>query len=149
MSTYPGYDHKPSPAIVFPLQVYFSAMDQVSQGMGPLKSLARTPLEMMSFASQRAQAYIDIPARMGYCRTPSDLLREQTRFWQVACDQYAECSRRLTESWLQALIPAPGLAMPQPSQASKRPSHDYVAVVPLAPSSQDAAQGRRRALSAA
>ena len=35
----------------------------------------------------------EIPNRLGQCKTPADLFKEQTRFWQAAGADYAESSQ--------------------------------------------------------
>ena len=53
--------------------------------------------------NRRAQAYIEIPSRLSRCRSPQDLMAEQTRFMQTAFQQYQESSKRIMEAWAQAL----------------------------------------------
>lgn len=91
-----------------PFQMYFSAIDQMSQSMGPMKGYARCQLEMMGFMSRRAQAYMEIPSRLSQCRTPQDLMNEQMRFWQNAFQQYSDSSRKIMEAWAQAVVPPVG-----------------------------------------
>jgi hypothetical protein len=84
-----------------PLEAYFGNLDQLAQGMSPLKGIARWQLEALGFMSRRAQAYMEIPSRLQQCRTPQDLVNEQARFWQTSMEQYAEAARRMTEAWTQ------------------------------------------------
>ena len=89
-----------------PLHAYFGGLDSLAQSMSPWKGVARWQLEVMGFASRRAQAYMEIPSRMQQCRTPQDLFNEQARFWQTSFEQYSEAARRLTEAWQQVTLPA-------------------------------------------
>lgn len=88
-----------------PLQAYFKAVEGMSQSMGPMKGLARCQLEMAGLMSRRTQAYMEIPSRLSRCRTPQDLMSEQTRFWQTCFQQHAESSRRMMDAWMQAMTP--------------------------------------------
>lgn len=88
-----------------PFQVYFTSLDQMSQNaspmMGPMKAMARWQLECMGLMSRRAQAYMEIPSRLSRCRSPQDLIAEQTRFFQNAFQQYQESSKRIQDAWAQ------------------------------------------------
>lgn len=57
-----------------------------------VKAMAKSSAEMMSLASRRAQAYLELPARLGTCRSPQDVFAEQTRFVHTAWTQYAQCA---------------------------------------------------------
>lgn len=77
-----------------------------SKGVEPaFKAAARTNLELMTFASKRAQAMVALPSRMAACRTPHDVVNEQIRFWQTAFSQYAETTRTIATAW-SAVNPA-------------------------------------------
>ncbi|MFZ4805997.1 MAG: phasin family protein [Hyphomicrobiaceae bacterium] len=72
----------------------------VSKAAEPVaKAAARTNIECMRFASQRAQALVAVPSRLATCRTPHDLMTEQLRFWQTAVEQYAETTRHVAAIW--------------------------------------------------
>ncbi len=49
-----------------------------------MKALTVQQMELLTLASRRAQAYLGIPQRLSRCRTHSDLVNEQMRFWQTA-----------------------------------------------------------------
>jgi hypothetical protein len=119
---------------------YFNGLDTIAQGvgpmMGPIKAMARFQLEMMGLASRRAQAVMEVPSRLARCRTPQDIMSEQSRFWQTAFHQYAESSRRVMEAWTQA--------MQMPAQGNRRAERDYISFAdPREANGQGrAAQGR-------
>lgn len=89
-------------------QAYFSNLDTLMKASEPaLKGVGRWNLEVASFVARRAQAWLEIPARLGRCKTPQDILSEQLRFWQMAAAQYADGSHRLTAA-LGACAMMPG-----------------------------------------
>lgn len=78
-------------------QAYFAGLDMMMQAYEPaLRGAGRCNLELFGLMSRRAQAWLEIPARLGACRTPQDLVKEQMRFWQTAAHDYAEGAQRLT-----------------------------------------------------
>ena len=106
MSNQSGFGGFNSGAFANPFQMYFGSLDTMAQNMspmmGPMKAMARWQLETMGFMNRRAQAYMEIPSRLSRCRTPQDLMAEQTRFLQTAFQQYQESSKRIMEAWSQA-----------------------------------------------
>jgi hypothetical protein len=81
-------------------QTFCSGWDAAGFGFEPMmKAAARSNIEAVTLASQRAQAYLELPSRLGQCRTPQDLAGEQMRFWQTMAQQYTECSRRIMTTW--------------------------------------------------
>lgn len=105
-----------------------------------IKGAARWNLELVGFMSRRAQAYLEIPARVSQCRTPQDLFKEQALFWRTAVEQYMETSQRLTTVATQMMAGATGAATKQ--QPRKR---DYINVPGLGEASSDArGRGERR-----
>jgi hypothetical protein len=103
-------------------QVYFSNLEAGPQGLGPLKAIARCQLEVMGLMSRRAQALMEIPSRLGQCRTPQDLLNEQMRFWRTAGEQCAESSRRIIEASGQMALAPLGTR----GEADSRRERDYI-----------------------
>ncbi len=91
------------------------AFDQV------MRNVARCQLECQGLMSRRAQAYLELPGRVAECRTPQDLLQEQTRFWQMAFQQYAECSQKMMTSWAQVMK-----LQAADGQGAKPPVRDYL-----------------------
>lgn len=89
-----------------------------------IKGVARWNLELVGLMSRRAQAYLEIPARLSQCRTPNDVLREQTQFVRTAVEQYMDSSRRLTgvATQMMAGASASGTATAKPRQ------RDYINV---------------------
>jgi hypothetical protein len=81
-------------------QVYFGGLDSVAKGYEPaLKSLGRWNLEVVGLMTRRSQAWLEVPVRLGRCRTPVDVFNEQMRFWQSAVADYSDGWRRLTAAW--------------------------------------------------
>lgn len=106
------------------MQTYYGGLDNAAQGYEPvMKGMARMQLEMISFASRRAQAYLEMPSRLASVRTPQDLMNEQMRFWQTAASQYSEGTRRVMTAMTSMAQPPPFDAAK--SKASKR---DYLSV---------------------
>lgn len=66
------------------------------------KGATRVNLEAMCFVNRRAQAHLELTARLGQCRTPHDLFEVQARFWREAAEQYADSSRKMLDTWTQA-----------------------------------------------
>ena len=104
-----------------PFDMYFKGLESLGQGMGPMKGLARWQLEVAGFANRRVQAYMEIPTRLSRCRTPQDLMNEQTRFWQTSFQQYQESSRRIMDAWAQVATP-----MGFTAQGSEQNDRDYI-----------------------
>jgi Phasin protein len=74
-------------------QAYFAGIDRMAKTYEPaLNGLSRYNLELAGLAARRARAWFEIPATLGRCKTPQDVLGEQARFWQTAMAQY-------TQSW--------------------------------------------------
>ena len=82
-------------------------MDGVSAGLGPMKALTIQQMELLTFFSRRAQAVLGLPQRLSRCRTSSDLINEQMRFWQTAMSQYQDASTRITSAWSEAFASLP------------------------------------------
>ncbi|MEW5963144.1 MAG: phasin family protein [Pseudomonadota bacterium] len=125
------------------IETYFAGLDTSARNLEPFyKGVARWQLEAIGLASRRAQAYLEIPSRLAQCRTPQDVLAEQSRFWQNAFEQYSESSRRLAAAWAQmASMPAPGA-----NRAKSPRERDYITFPePRAASAQTAAQPARPA----
>jgi hypothetical protein len=77
-------------------QAYFTNLDMLVRGCEPaLKGVGRWNLELVGLMARRSQAWMEIPARLGRCKTPADLVGEQLRFWQAAAADYVEGSQRL------------------------------------------------------
>lgn len=87
-----------------------------------MRNVARCQLECQGLMSRRAQAYLELPGRVAACRTPQDLVQEQARFWQMAFQQYAECSQKMMTSWAQ-VMKAP---IADKKGGAKPPARDYL-----------------------
>jgi hypothetical protein len=104
------------------LQMYFGALESFGHSYDPmLKGIARAQLEMSGLMSRRAQAYLEIPARLSQCRGPHDLLNEQMRFWRIAMEEYSGSVGRITSALSSFAVPQMGL---EPDQAGA--GHDYI-----------------------
>lgn len=94
----------PGGPILNVFQTFCGGLDAAGQRFEPwMKATARSNFEVMSLMSRRAQAYMNLPARMTQCRTPQDFVAEQTQFWQTMAQHYAECSQRLMATWASVL----------------------------------------------
>jgi len=104
--------------------MYFGGLEAFGQAYDPfLKGVARTQLEMLGFFNRRAQAYMQVPARLAYCRTPQDLLYAQMQFWRSAYEDYTESAGRMTRALASAGVPnVAGLVSEE-----ARTAHDYIA----------------------
>jgi hypothetical protein len=90
-------------------QAYFGGLDRMVKSCEPmLKGAGRWNLELIGLATRRSQSWLEMPARLGKCRTPMDVLNEQVRFCQTAAADYTEGWRRLTAAWC-ACATVPGL----------------------------------------
>ena len=90
-------------------QTYFAGLDRIAKTYEPaVNGLSRYNLEIAGLAARRARAWFEIPTTLGRCKTPQDLLGEQTRFWQTAMVQYTESWHRLS-AVLGSFAVAPGL----------------------------------------
>lgn len=101
-------------------QPNIAGLDNVALAFQPfLKGLVRCQLEAAGFASQRAQAYLEIPSRLALVRTPQDLFNEQTRFWQTAFQQYNDSTRRMQAAVVSMATP-PTFGAGETSKGRKR-----------------------------
>jgi hypothetical protein len=98
-----------------------------------IKAFACGSAELLSLASRRMQAYMELPMRLGSCRSPHELLAEQTRFAQTAWAQYTECTTRLFTTFQSLARPSEGLveawqsALNAPAVwSAQREAHDYL-----------------------
>lgn len=125
------------------LETYFAGLDASARSLEPFyRGVARWQLEAVGLASRRAQAYLEIPSRLAHCRTPQDVLAEQSRFWQNAFEQYSESARRMSAAWAQmATMPAAG-----GNRANSARERDYITFPePRTASPQTASQPARAA----
>jgi hypothetical protein len=100
-------------------QTYFGGLDMMVKGCEPaLKGVGRWNLELIGLMARRSQAWLEIPASLGRCKSPVDLYNEQMRFWQTAAADYADGSRRLAAAWGACAAVMPKLNGAQP--------HDYI-----------------------
>ena len=78
-------------------QAYFAGMDRVVKTYEPaMNGLSRYNLELAGLAARRARAWFEIPATLGRCKTPQDVLGEQARFWQTAMAEYTQSWQRMS-----------------------------------------------------
>ena len=98
---------------------------------GAGKTIAQVSIEATTLMSRRAKAAMDLPARMGACRQPQDIIELQLSYWQTCMKQYADCVRHVGQhvSEFQALtgvdesLSDPGEARPRATAAGSR---DYI-----------------------
>jgi hypothetical protein len=82
-----------------PFSVEAAPQDFAQRMGGPLKAAARSQLAWLGLVNRRAQAYMQVPARLAQCRTPHDLVNEQMAFWRTAAEQYTESYRKILDAW--------------------------------------------------
>jgi len=113
MSGSERFDTKTGP-LGNPSQVYFSGLDAMVKGCEPaLKGVGRWNLELIGLMTRRTQAWLGVPVRLSQCKSPSDLVNEQMRFWQTAAGDYAQASHRLAAAFGACAV-MPGLNGAQP-----------------------------------
>jgi hypothetical protein len=114
-------------------QSYFGGLDMMVKGYEPaLKGVGRWNLEVLGFMARRAQAWLEVPSRLGQCKTPVDVFKEQGKFWQAAAADYADSSKRLTAAWsafavmpkLNGAPPRDYITFPEPQEAPSVPKRD-------------------------
>jgi hypothetical protein len=77
-------------------QACFGSLDAMVKGYEPvLKGIGRLNLELMTMMVRRGQAWLETAGRIAQCKSPHEVLGEQTRFWQQAVHDYQEGSRRV------------------------------------------------------
>ena len=119
-------------------QAYLGGIDFMVKGFEPLmKGIGRWNLEAFGFASRRAQAWLEVPSRLGQCKTPLDVFNEQVRFWKAAAADYVEGSKRLVSAWSAVA------AMPKLN--STRQSRDYITFPDPQEASASPKRGERKA----
>lgn len=98
-------------------------LENMTAGFGPMKALTMQQMELLTLMSRRAQAYLGIPQRLSRCRTQSDLINEQLRFWQTAQSQYQDATSRIANAWsdLFATLPQAGQVASAGLTFPKRP----------------------------
>jgi len=90
-------------------QAYFAGMDRIVKTCEPaMNGLSRYNLELAGLAARRARAWCEIPATLGRCKTPQDILGEQARFWQTAMAHYTQSWQRMS-AVLGSLAIVPGI----------------------------------------
>ena len=105
--------------------MYFSGLDTLSQTYDPFtKNFARGQLELMGLMNRRAQAVLEIPSRLGQCRTPQDIVDEQLRYWRTAYEQYSETAGRLME--LIAPLGGPPFGFGPATEKASEDERDYI-----------------------
>jgi len=93
------------------LSMYFNGLEAFGQAYDPyLKAFARAQLEVAGLMSRRAQAYMEIPARLSRCRSPQDIAEEQMQFWRSAFEDYSASTTRITQGLASLAAPSFGLA---------------------------------------
>jgi hypothetical protein len=88
-----------------------------------LRGFTRWQLEMQGLMVRRAQAYLELPARLSQCRTPQDLMGEQQRFMQTCFAHYNECTQHVMGAWSQMFQLPAGMSSEVGHQMSER---DYL-----------------------
>jgi hypothetical protein len=106
-------------------QAYFGTLDKMMKGYEPaLKGVGRWNLELLALTTKRSREWLEMPARLGCCKTPVDVVSEQMRFWQTATSQYMEASHRMAAA-LGACAVVPGFNGVWGGETAQRP-RDYI-----------------------
>ena len=124
-------------------QTYCSGLDLLAKGYEPaFKGMGRWNAEVLGLMTRRARAWMELPARIGQCRTPQDLVREQLQFWQVAGHDYSDGAQRLMAAF--GALTAPGFngAWTGMTATSNR---DYISFPDTKPAAEDSGKRERRA----
>lgn len=87
-----------------------------------LRGFARWQLELQGLMVRRAQAYLELPARLSQCRSPQDLMAEQQRFVQTCFAHYNESARHVMSAWAQMFQ----LPMAAGEAGREKGEHDYL-----------------------
>jgi hypothetical protein len=118
-------------------QAYFGGIDNMVKGCEPaLKGVGRWNLELFGLMTRRSQAWLEMPARLGRCKTPVDAYGEQMRFWQTAAADYADGWQRLAAAW--------GACAAMPKLNGSQP-RDYMAVAEPKDAAAADKRGERKA----
>lgn len=124
-------------------QAYFGNLDMVAKGCEPaLRGAGQWNLELIGLMTRRAQAWLEIPARLGQCKTPQELVKEQMRFWQAATHDYAEGAQRLTVAFGALAVPGLNGAWGGKTVARAR---DYITFPDAKPATAETPERDRRA----
>jgi hypothetical protein len=107
-------------------QAYFGYFERLTKAYAPvLNGFSRYNLELTGLATRRARAWYEIPSTLRTCKTPQDLLGEQTRFWQTAMAQYTESWQRQA-SVLGSMAFMPGFFPGVPAAGIATPGRDII-----------------------
>ena len=116
-------------------QMWFGAFGNAQKSIEPAtKGLTTAQSEMMSFASRRTQAWMDLPKQLANCKAPQDFAQAQTQFWQSAASDWTQASQRMMAVW--------GSALPTSGNGFAAP-RDHV-VLPEAPEGRRSDQSASR-----
>jgi hypothetical protein len=124
-------------------QAYCSGLDLLAKGYEPaFKGIGRWNLEVLGLMSRRARAWMELPARIGQCKTPQDLVREQLQFWQTAAHDYSDGAQRLMAA--SGALAAPGFNGAWTGMTATS-SRDYISFPDTKPAAEDSGKRERRA----
>ncbi len=97
------------------------------------QSMMRGNMELVSLASRRARAQMDLPRKAMACRTATEFGQVGMAFWRDAFQDYLDCNQRLMAGWTQAMtdVGQGGLARTVADMAN-------VALQPMATAAEEA-----------
>ena len=122
-------------------EAYSKNLDVAAKGFEPfLRGVGRWNLEVLGLATRRARAWAEMPNRLGQCKTPQDLVREQLQFWQTASHDYVEALQKLSVAFGSMAVP--GL---NGAHAAKAPERDYITFPEPKPALEQPERNRRAA----
>ncbi len=93
-----------------------NAKSNIAEMLNPAKSFAvfgvaaqnamRGNMELVSFASRRARAQMDLPRKAMACRSAAEFGQLGAAFWHEAFQDLVDCNQRLLASWTQSMTDA-------------------------------------------
>jgi hypothetical protein len=128
-----------------PVSTIENMMRSFAQGSNPwLKAYAQTGSEVVSLMTRRSQALMALPAQVGQCRAPQDILSMQARYWQATYQQNVDAMQRISAVWGSVLPIAGALARSAGEAATVSPPRDRLMLtepkdLPATPTHDDAA----------
>lgn len=92
-------------------QMWLGSLGTAQKAMEPMtKSAAAAQKEMLSLASRRAQAWLELPNQMAQCKSPEDYAHASSKFWQTAAADWNDATRRMMSLWSASLTAGNGFS---------------------------------------
>jgi len=68
---------------------------------GVAGTISRANMEVMSLASRRVRAQLELPKQAMSCRTPAEIGQLGAQFWRQAFEDYLQTNQKLMGLWMQ------------------------------------------------